>query len=100
MVGRPSKPQRLPVPENALARSPLESAMEAARARRAARSLQAAPAAVPATVWSGSYPVEALPQWLRFYRALRDRKGGVYAAFYAETVASLEALSRELARAA
>lgn len=38
------------MPENALARSPLESAMEAARARRAARSLQAAPAAVPATV--------------------------------------------------
>ncbi|HMT45533.1 MAG TPA: hypothetical protein PKE59_00300 [Novosphingobium sp.] len=46
--------------------------------------------------WSGVYPVSELPAQLRFYRGLRDRKGGAYAAFYQPTVASLEALAREI----
>lgn len=50
--------------------------------------------------WTGTYPVADLPAKLRFYRGLRDRKGGAYAAFYAPTVAALEALARQVARAA
>lgn len=50
--------------------------------------------------WSGTYSVEDLPHKLRFYRSLCDRKGGAYASHYAETVAALEALSLEMARAA
>lgn len=50
--------------------------------------------------WRGVYPVEDLPRQLRFYRGLRDRKGGAYAEFYEPTVMALEALARELAKAA
>lgn len=46
--------------------------------------------------WSGVYSVTELPAQLRFYRRLRDRKGGAYAAFYQPTVAALEALAHEI----
>lgn len=48
--------------------------------------------------WEGRFPVSALAAQLRFYRGLRDRKGGHYAAFYSPTVAALEAVARDLAR--
>lgn len=51
-------------------------------------------------VWRGVYPIEDLRRWLTFYRGLRDRKGGAYAACYAPTIAALESLAREAARAA
>lgn len=47
--------------------------------------------------WSDRYPVARLPDWLAFYRRLRDRMGGRYAAIYAPAVAALEAVARELA---
>ncbi len=47
--------------------------------------------------WSGRYPVAALRAQLAFYRGLRDRRGGMFAHHYVETVASLEALAREIA---
>lgn len=50
--------------------------------------------------WSGTYPVEDLRSQLRFYLGLRDRKNGAYAEHYESTVKGLEALGRELARAA
>lgn len=40
--------------------------------------------------WSGSFPVDDLENWLAFYRDLRDRKGGKFAAFYAPAVEALE----------
>ena len=46
--------------------------------------------------WSGTYPVEALPQWLRFYRGLRDRDRGAYATTYAPMVRALEDLARRM----
>lgn len=42
------------------------------------------------SLWTGSFPVEELGEWLRFYRGLRDRKGGKYAASYAPMVEALE----------
>lgn len=49
------------------------------------------------TGWSGSYAIEDLPQQLRFYRGLRDRRGGAFAPHYEETVAGLEAIAKEAA---
>lgn len=46
--------------------------------------------------WKGSFPVEALEDWLAFYRQLRDRKGGKFAAFYAPAVEALERIESEL----
>lgn len=40
--------------------------------------------------WSERFPVEMLPGKLAFYKGLRDRKGGQFARFYAETVEQLE----------
>lgn len=40
--------------------------------------------------WSGTFPIDALPRQLRFYRGLRDRKGGAYRQFYEPTVRALE----------
>lgn len=48
------------------------------------------------SLWSECVPVSALSQRLRFYRSLRDRRGGAYAAFYAPTVRALEDLARSL----
>ncbi len=48
--------------------------------------------------WSGSFPLSRLPSQIAFYRGLRDRKGGKYAAFYQPTLAALEALSDEIRR--
>jgi hypothetical protein len=44
--------------------------------------------------WSGAYLIDALPIQLKFYRKLRDRKGGIYAHFYAPTVRALEDFTR------
>jgi hypothetical protein len=46
--------------------------------------------------WSGTFPVDQLDAQLSFYRGLRDRKGGRYAAFYEPTVVALEALATDL----
>jgi len=40
--------------------------------------------------WSGTYAMDALPQQLKFYRRLRDRKNGAYAQHYEPTVRALE----------
>lgn len=48
------------------------------------------------TNWQGTFPVENLPAQLAFYRRMRDRKGGRYAAFYQPTLDALEALAREI----
>lgn len=48
--------------------------------------------------WEGSFPVEELGEWLRFYRGLRDRKGGRFAGHFAQTVRALEKLKAELER--
>jgi len=47
------------------------------------------------TYWSATYPLEELPKWLAFYRRQKERfpKAGNS---YDETVASLEALAKEL----
>lgn len=45
-------------------------------------------------LWSGSYPIGELQRQLKFYRHLRDRKGGAYAKHYALTVKALEEFSR------
>lgn len=46
--------------------------------------------------WSGSFPISDLRSQIAFYRGLRDRKGGRYAAYYQPTVAALEALSDQI----
>lgn len=46
--------------------------------------------------WSGVYPIDCLPAQLAFYIRLRDRNGRRYAAYYADTVAVLEKLARDL----
>lgn len=48
--------------------------------------------------WAGTIPAENLDVWIAFYRGLRDRKGGRYAAFYEETVRVLEAAKHQLTR--
>lgn len=47
--------------------------------------------------WSGTYPVDALPRQLKFYRQLRDRKNGAYAQHYQPTVRALEEFAKRLA---
>lgn len=47
-------------------------------------------------LWTGSFPVEELGEWLRFYRGLRDRKGGRFAVHFAQTVRALEKLETRL----
>lgn len=49
------------------------------------------------SAWSGTYPVDALPRQLKFYRQLRDRKNGAYAQHYAPTVRALEEFARRKA---
>lgn len=34
-------------------------------------------------------PAADLPKWIKTYTALRDRKGGAFAAFYSEDLADL-----------
>ena len=46
-------------------------------------------------LWRGSFPLFRLPEQLAFYRGLRDRKRGKYAACYQPTVEALEALERQ-----
>lgn len=48
--------------------------------------------------WAGSFPLSRLPSQIAFYRRLRDRKGGKYAAFYQPTLAALEALAEDITR--
>lgn len=43
----------------------------------------------------GDFPAADLDRWADFYRKMRDREGGKYAAHYQETVGSLEALQNE-----
>ena len=40
--------------------------------------------------WSETIPVSQLPDRIRFYEGLRDRKGGAYAETYAPTVTALK----------
>lgn len=47
-------------------------------------------------LWKHTIPVQELARWLKFYRTLRERKNRKYAAFYAEPVAALERIEREL----
>lgn len=49
------------------------------------------------SAWSGTYPVDALPDQLKFYRRLRDRKNGAYAQHYEPTVRALEEFARRKA---
>lgn len=44
--------------------------------------------------WSGTLRIDELPGQLKFYRQLRDRKGGAYAEQYAPTVRALEEFMR------
>lgn len=46
------------------------------------------------SVWSGIYPIDALPHQLKLYRKLRDRKNGAYARHYEPTVRALEEFAR------
>lgn len=46
--------------------------------------------------WTGSFAVEELGEWLRFYRGLRDRKDGRFSVYYAQTVRELEKLEARL----
>lgn len=46
--------------------------------------------------WAGTFPIDALTRQLRFYRSLRDRKGGAYRQFYEPTVLALERFARDL----
>ena len=39
--------------------------------------------------WSMTCPAADLPKWIKTYTALRDRKGGAFAAFYSEDLADL-----------
>ena len=49
------------------------------------------------SAWSGTYPIDALPRQLKFYRQLRDRKNGAYAQHYGPTVRALEEFARRMA---
>lgn len=46
--------------------------------------------------WSGTFHVTQLPDQLKMYRGLRDRKGGAYAASYRDTVKELERVEKAL----
>ena len=50
------------------------------------------------SAWSGTYPLDALPRQLKFYRYLRDRKQGAYAKHYELTVRALEEFARRIRR--
>ena len=43
------------------------------------------------TYWTGTYPLEELPQWLAFYRRLREASPKS-ASIYDATIAALESL--------
>ena len=45
-------------------------------------------------LWSETFPVSQLPDRIRFYEGLRDRKGGVHAQHYAPTVKALIAAQK------
>ena len=45
-------------------------------------------------IWSETFPVSQIPDRIRFYEGLRDRKGGVHAQHYAPTVKSLLAAQK------
>ena len=51
---------------------------------------------IRAAAWSCVFPIDALPRQLRFYRSLRDRRGGAYRQFYEPTVLALEQFARDL----
>lgn len=46
--------------------------------------------------WSRTYDVRELAGQLRFYRGLRDRRGGAFARFYQNTVKALERVEADL----
>lgn len=46
--------------------------------------------------WSMSCPAADLPKWIKTYTALRDRKGGAFAQFYADDLADLLAAQKRL----
>lgn len=46
--------------------------------------------------WSGTFDISQLPNQLKLYRGLRDRKGGAYAASYRDTVKELERVEKAL----
>lgn len=48
--------------------------------------------------WSMTCPAADLGGWTSLYTKLRDRKGGVFAAFYAQDVADMQAAQARLAR--
>ena len=48
------------------------------------------------SLWSGTYPLDALPRQLKFYRHLRDRKNGAYAKHYEPTVRALEKFANKV----
>lgn len=50
------------------------------------------------SAWSGTYPLDALPRQLKFYRQLRDRMNGTYAQHYGPTVRALEEFARRIGR--
>lgn len=43
-----------------------------------------------------AFHVSKLPDWLAFYRRLRDRQGGRYRAFFELSVAALEVLEAQV----
>jgi hypothetical protein len=53
--------------------------------------------------WKASFPVSALPEWLAFYRRMRERGGkgkgapGPHAAHYEPTIRALERVQRIVA---
>ena len=46
--------------------------------------------------WSANISNGELPCWLNMYLGLRDRSGGKFAQHYAQPVAALEAVAREI----
>lgn len=46
--------------------------------------------------WSRTFDVRELAGQLRFYRSLRDRRGGEFARFYQNTVKALERVEADL----
>ena len=47
--------------------------------------------------WAMSCPAADLPKWIKTYTHLRDRKGGAYAAFYADDLADMIKAQAKLA---
>lgn len=43
-------------------------------------------------------PFSTIPGWIVFYRHLTERKGGVFAQYYRDTLKAIEALQRDLRR--